>query len=250
MIALWAKVGRRQDNGLFLLHFPPIFDNLHTPMEYDKELIKRVAVYVKAQLYSEHTGHDWYHVRRVLKTSQILQNEEGGSLMLVELSSLLHDLGHYKRHEYNEAKGNLVLDAMMDILEIDRHVQKKIMTIVHESQYRGDSTKTPTTIEGKILQDSDWLETLGALGIARAFATGGSAGKLIYSPEIRPRTNLNQLSYQRKKTESTSFNYFFEKSLNLPNLMNTETGRRIATQRVDFLKKFIRQFIDEWEGKK
>ena len=219
-------------------------------MEYDQDIVKRVATYVKSHLFEENTGHDWHHVKRVLRTARALHTEEGGNLMLVELSSLLHDLGDYKKHDYNERKGNLVLDAMMDILEIEREAQKQIMNIVIESQYRGEETRPPKTLEGKILQDADWLETLGAIGVARAFATGGHSGRLIHDPKIRPRTNLSTLDYQRKIKESTSLNYFFEKSLKLPDIMNTKTGKMIARQRVEFLKKFIKQFLAEWEGEK
>jgi len=219
-------------------------------MQYDKEIIKRVATYVKSHLFEDNTGHDWHHVVRVLRTARILYKEEGGNLMLIELSALLHDLGDYKKHDYSEKKGNLVLDAMMDILEIEREVQEEIMRIVIESQYRGEETEEPSTMEGRILQDADWLETLGAIGVARAFATGGYAGRLIHDPKIRPRTNLSKLDYQKKVKESTSLNYFFEKSLKLPDMMNTKMGKQIAIQRIEFLKKFIKQFLAEWEGEK
>ncbi len=218
-------------------------------MPYDKELIRKVATYVRSQLGKEHTGHDWFHAKRVLLMARRLQAEEGGDLMLIELSALVHDLGDYKRYDYSEAKGNLVLNAMMDILEIEREVQKKIMEIVIQSQYKGTDTKTPNSIEGRIIQDADWLDTLGAVGIARNFATSGDSGRVIYNPSIPPRANLNTIDYQKKKMESTAFNYFFEKSLRLPTLMNTETGRMIAGRRIKFLKLFIRQFLDEWDGR-
>ena len=219
-------------------------------MHYDQELIKRVAVYVKSQLWKENTGHDWHHVKRVLRMARILHKEEGGNLMLVELAALLHDLGDYKKHDYSEAKGNLILDAMMDILEIDRKIQETIMELVIESQYHGDETRVPSAAEGKILQDADWLDTVGAIGIARAFATGGHSGRVIHDPTIKPRTKLSKLDHQRKVQDSTSLNYFFEKSLKLPAMMNTKTGKIIAMQRIEFLKLFIKQFLAEWEGER
>ncbi len=220
------------------------------PMTYDSQLVRRVAKYVKSQLCKEHTGHDWYHAGRVIKNARILQREEGGDLMLIELSALLHDLGDYKKYDFNETKGNFALDAMMDILEINRHLQEDIMSIVIKSQYKGNETKTPNSIEGRIIQDADWLETLGAIGIARAFATGGQARRMLYDPTIKPRANLSKLDHQRKKTSGTSINYFFEKSLKLPNMMNTPTGKKIARHRVKFLKFYIKQFLSEWDGER
>ncbi|MFH1291855.1 MAG: HD domain-containing protein [bacterium] len=211
-------------------------------------LVKRVATYVKSKLWGEPTGHDWYHAQRVLRMARILQREEGGNLSVIELAALVHDLGDYKKHDYNEYKGNLVLDAMMDILEINRDTQRRIMRIVSESQYKGSETKVPSTIEGKIIQDADWLETVGAIGIARGFATGGQIGRMMYDPDIKPRTGLNKLDYQKKKYEGTSLNYFFEKSLRLSEMMNTKTGKKIAKRRSEFLLSFIDEFIAEWNG--
>jgi len=219
-------------------------------MPYDKKLVRRVATYVKSHLYKEHTGHDWFHALRVLEMARRLQKEEGGDLMLIELSALVHDLGDYKKYDFSESKGNFALTAMLDILDIERSIQEKIMKVVIQSQYKGRETKSPDSIEGKIIQDSDWLETLGAIGIARNFATGGHAGRVIYNPTIKPLSDLSKLDYQRKKSESTSFNYFFEKPLRLLNRFNTNTARKIATQRIKFLKLYINQFLGEWEGKR
>ncbi|MFH1789574.1 MAG: HD domain-containing protein [bacterium] len=216
----------------------------------DSDIVKKTAIYVKSKLMAEPTGHDWYHVERVWRMAKILQAEEGGDLLLVELASLLHDLGDYKRHDFSETKGNLVLDAMMDILDIDKETQSKIMQIVIESQYKGDETMSPSSLEGKIIQDADWLEALGALGIARSFATGGLVGRMMHNPCINPRKNLSKLDYQRKKYEGTSMNYFYEKSLRLPEMMNTNTAKKIAYARVEFMKNFIQEFLDEWEGVK
>lgn len=213
----------------------------------EQEFLDKVSNYVKVKLMNEPTGHDWYHVDRVRRIGRILQAQEGGNLFLIELASLLHEVGDYKKHGLNEVKGNLVLDAIMDILEVDNELQTMIMHIVIESQYKGIETKSPESIEGKIVQDADWLECIGAIGIARSFALCSDFNRPIYDPNRVPRLVLNRVDYQRKKFEGTSFNYFYEKSLKLPAMMNTKTGKKIAIERAEFLKQYIKQFLREWD---
>lgn len=215
-----------------------------------RNLVKKTAEYVKAKLINEPTGHDWYHVERVWRAAKALQKEEGGDRELVELSALLHDLGDYKQYDLNEVKGSFVLRGMMDVLGLDEELKSKILQIIEESQYNGDETKIPSTIEGKIIQDADWLDALGAVGIARVFATGGKLRRVIHDPDKKIRKKLTKAQYQYKKTDGTSFNYFYEKTLKLPEKMNTKTAKEIAEERVKFVKIFIDQFLAEWEGKK
>lgn len=215
-----------------------------------KSLIEKTAEYVRAKLGNEHTGHDWYHVERVWKMAKRLQKEESGDLELVELTALLHDLGDYKQFQFNETKGSLVLHGMMDILEIDEMTQEKILDLVSEAQYNADETKSPSSLEGKIVQDADWLEALGAIGIARTFATGGSIKRIIHDPKRRPRKKLTKKDYQERKQEGTSVNYFYEKVFKLPSMMNTKTAKAIAEKRVEYIKNFIEEFEAEWNGEK
>jgi uncharacterized protein len=213
------------------------------------DLTKRTIEYVKIKLQDEHTGHDWYHAERVWKLAKRLQEEEGGDKELIELSALLHDLGDYKKYEFNEIKGTFVLRGMMDVLEIEEEKKEKILQIIDEAQFIGDDTKPPTSVEAKIVQDADYLDALGAIGIARTFATGGKIGRMLHDPNRKPRTRLSKKDYQTKKKAGTSINYFYEKSLKLPKMMNTKTGKELAQGRVECMKDFLEKFYKEWEGK-
>lgn len=215
------------------------------------KIVEKTAEYVKLKLANEPTGHDWYHVERVWKIAKKLQIEEGGELMLVELSALLHDLGDYDDPDvFNEEKGSLVLNGMMDILEIEEPLKKKIIQIINESQYNGSDTKPASTVEGRIIQDAAWLDALGAIGVARIFATGGYLKRMMHDPSRHPRRKLTKQSLKNNRKEGTSINYFYEKILRLPKLMNTATGRRTAERRVDFTQRFVEEFLQEWEGEK
>jgi len=215
----------------------------------DKNLIEKTADYVRLKLKDEPTGHDWLHVERVWKMAKYLQKKEGGNLELIELAALLHDLGDYKSYEFNEKKGNLVLLGMMDILEVEKDVQEEIIKIVNEAQWNADDTVVPSTLEGKIIQDSDWLDAIGAVGLSRTFTTGGKIGRIIYDPLRKPRAKINKKDYQIKKRESTSINQVYEKILKIPDRLNTKTAKTIAKSRIKFVKYFLEEFFCEWTCK-
>jgi len=219
-------------------------------MEIDGDLIEKTATYVKAKMAGEPTGHDWFHIERVWRTAKLLQQSEGGDLEVVELAALLHDLGDYKQYAFNEIKGYFVLRGMMDILGIEDELKNRLVKIIDEAQFRGDDTITPTSIEAKILQDADWLEALGAIGIARIFATGGSIQRVLHDPSKKPREVIGKVEYQRRKHEGTSYNYFFEKVLKLPKMMSTATGRALAEERARYTLEFLDEFGSEWRGEK
>lgn len=217
-------------------------------MTISSDLITRTAAYVKSKMLGGYTGHDWFHIERVWHMAKRLQAVEGGDLEIIEMAALLHDLGDYKQYGFNEIKGTFVLRGMMDVLDIEDELKEKMVTIIDEAQYIGEETKKPKTIEGQILQDADWLDALGAIGIARSFATGGHIKRVIYDPGVKPREKLSKAEYFYRKSEGTSVNYFYEKVLKLPRMLNTETARKIAEHRVKVVENFLEEFYKEWKG--
>ncbi|MBI5728886.1 MAG: HD domain-containing protein [Candidatus Magasanikbacteria bacterium] len=212
-----------------------------------RSLIDKTAGYVKTKLYNEASGHDWYHVERVWKMARKLQAAEGGDLELIELSALLHNLGDHDFYKFSEKKGSLILFGMMDIIGIEEPIKDQIITVVNESKYGGIETRKPRTLEGRIVQDANFLDTLGAIGVARHFASGGYHGRLIYDPDIKVRAKLTRYAYEHQKDRGTSINNFYEKAFRVAELMNTDTAKKIAQEKVVYIKNYVEQFLKEWD---
>ena len=115
-------------------------------------------------------------------------------------------------------------------------------------QTRGKFNKIHT-IEGKVVQDADRLDALGAIGIARVFSTGAKLGSVIHDPRIPVRKNMTAEEYTHYSGKGTSINHFYEKHFLLKDLMNTDTAKVLAEKRHNFMLLFLDSFFKEWDLK-
>lgn len=196
----------------------------------------------------EHTGHDFFHVDRVSKTAlEIAKKETGVDLFLIQAAALLHDLGDYKVNNTKKSEEEILKDACND-LKIPSDYSFKILEIILNMSYsKNIKSRQKLSLEGKIVQDADRLDSIGAIGIARAFAFGGSRKRELYNPEIKPKTYTSLEEY--RNSENPTLNHFYEKLFFLKDLMNTETGKKMATKRDKVMKNFLSEFDAEWNGK-
>ena len=209
------------------------------------DLISRAAEYVRAKFENEYSGHDWFHTLRVFKAATRIAEAEGADVETVQLAALLHDVDDRKLSPEtcaNKANARKFLaENGVDECRIDL-----ICRIIGEISF--SEGLVPSTIEGKCVQDADRLDAIGAVGIARAFAYGGSHNRLMHHPDIAP--NLNMTKEEYSKSESTTLNHFYEKLFKLADIMNTDTAKAIAKERDAYMRGFVAEFLDEWEGKK
>ena len=207
-------------------------------------IIKNAEQYVRAILENESSGHDWYHIDRVRKLARKIARKENGDLFICELTALLHDLADDKLFADEEAALQSIVEWLVD-QEVSEQVRNHVISIITSMSYKGGSNRELPSVEGKIVQDADRLDAIGAIGIGRTFAYSGAKGQLMHDPKIAVRGAMSKEEYRSGK--STAINHFYEKLLKLKDLMNTKTGKEIAVQRHEFLERFLDQFLAEWE---
>lgn len=213
-------------------------------MERQEKIIDRAYQLVQDIFANDCTGHDYYHTKRVVTLAESIAKVEGGNLFIIRLAALLHDVDDSKLFHTSEELSHAHQFCKEN--EVTKEEEELICEIIQSVSFH--SGQVPSTIEGKIVQDADRLDAIGAIGIARAFAYGGSKKRAMYDPEVPP--NLTMSSKEYHQNVGTTVNHFYEKLLKLKEMMNTKEGLRLATQRHEFMEMFLKQFYDEWEGVK
>lgn len=193
----------------------------------------------------DHSGHDYFHTLRVYKMAKRIAEHENADLKIVQLAALLHDVDDIKLSPETYANKDRAV-AFLRKHSVSEGTIKTICGIIGEVSFRGTDSVAPKTIEGECVQDADRLDAIGAIGIARAFAYGGSHNRIIHDPEVKPTVYMTADEYQNHI--STTINHFYEKLLQLSDLMNTATAKKIAKQRKDYMKSYISEFLNEWDG--
>lgn len=212
------------------------------------ELLRRTAAYVRTAMEGEGTGHDWWHVDRVRRMALRLAREEGADAYVVELAALLHDVADHKFHGGDETAGPRAARAWLTEAGADDGTVAHVERIVAELSFKGAGVPTPmSTREGAVVQDADRLDALGAIGIARTFAYGGSRGRPLHEPDAAPELHDSFDSY--KAGTGPTINHFHEKLLLLRERMNTPAARRIADARHAYMEAFLARFHAEWDGR-
>jgi uncharacterized protein len=210
-----------------------------------RKIVKDAEQFVFQELKGESSGHDWWHVHRVTQNAKFIAVEEEADLFVCELAALLHDIADEKLNESEQA-GLEKVRHWLASAQVDPKTSDHIMEIISSLSFKGGDRPPMKTLEGQIVQDADRLDAIGAIGIARVFAYAGAKGHLIHDPNLSPRANMTAQEY--RKGTSTAINHFYEKLLKLKDLMNTESGKRIAAQRHQVMKDYLKQFFYEWDG--
>ena len=210
-----------------------------------EQLVQNATKFIKEIFQNDFSGHDFFHSMRVYRTAINIAEAEHADLEVVALAALLHDADDRKLSPTTaEKKENAA--RFMRSQNVSESEIRQVCQIIDEVSFKGTDSVRPSTPEGKCVQDADRLDALGAIGIARTFAYGGSHNRAIYDPELPPRTAMNQAQYYSSK--STSLNHFYEKLFLLEGMMNTETGKAIARKRTQYMQQFVDEFLNEWDG--
>lgn len=185
-------------------------------------------------------GHDFEHIMRVYRNAELIGKRERVADMDVLLASaLLHDLVVYPKGSSKRSKSS---DDSADLAEkiLKRHgwpedkIEKVSYCIRTHSYSKGI---VPASLEGKVLQDADRLDALGAIGIARTFSVGGSENRKFYNPDDPFCRQKGREPQDRMWT----LDHFAAKLLKLHRTMHTRTAKKMAKKRIRFMKEFLRQ---------
>lgn len=206
-----------------------------------------IKEFVKAELKSDHSGHDFEHALRVADLALLIAKDEGGDLKVIEAASLLHDCVDSKLFPNNEDEQmKKVISLLIDNgyeeeqIEMIEDIISKMSWHLHK-----DKEEPFPYIEGNVVRDADRLEALGAIGIIRAIEYGNN--------HLRPFYNEQDLERRRTgKTivdNQTTLSHFYGKLLLLEEHFATKKGKELAHQRNEYLKGFIKEFYIEIETK-
>ena len=193
------------------------------------------------EIMDNDSAHDFEHVMRVYKNAQKICILEKANEKLVLSAALLHDIVSYPKSDKRSKLSSIQSAKKSEQILKKYDFSKDEIGIISDAicDHSFSQNTTPRTLEGKILQDADRLDALGAIGIARVFATGGSLKRPFYNiddPFCKTRT---------PDDKTWTVDHFFQKLLKLESLMNTKSGKVEAKKRTSILKEFLKQLKQE-----
>lgn len=193
------------------------------------------------KIMDDDPAHDFEHVMRVCKNAQKMCKLEKANEKLVLVSALLHDIASYPKSDKRSKLSSIQSAKKSEQILKNYDFPKEEIGIISDAirDHSFSQNKIPASLEGKILQDADRLDALGAIGIARVFATGGSLKRPFYNiddPFCKTRAPDDKI---------WTVDHFFQKLLKLESLMNTKSGKAEAKKRTAVLKEFLKQLKQE-----
>lgn len=192
----------------------------------EQQIIDSAKLFIESLFKGDYSGHDAEHTIRVFNNAmQIAETEQHCNRLIVSLAALLHDADD---HKLFNTENNYNARIFLNEQNIDSESAEQICEIINGVSFSKNRDITPGTIEGKIVQDADRLDAIGAIGIARTFAYGGA----------------------HKRSITDSIKHFGDKLLLLKDEMNTEEGKRIAKVRHDYLVSFLDEIMCEINAEK
>ncbi|MGD9032712.1 MAG: HD domain-containing protein [Desulfobacteraceae bacterium] len=192
-------------------------------------------------------SHDWEHSRRVYNLCMHIGQVEGADVEVLEIAAYLHDVG---RSHQDESKGTVchaekgaeMATKLLDKYPISPEQKANVLHCIRSHRFRGDCR--PETLEAKVLFDSDKLDSIGAIGIARAFQFAGEVGAKFHNPRVSPEETR---PYTK---EDTGYREFKLKLSKIKDRMLTAEGRFMAEERHAFMEKYFERFFQEYAGEK
>lgn len=217
--------------------------------QFLQERLPEVEQKVRELLLSMPSCHDWDHTLRVRQTARKLAEAEHADQLLVDYAALLHDIGRLQELKDQGKTCHAALGAEMagkvlaDLGIMIPEFIEQVAACVRTHRYRGRTAEKPASLEAKVVFDADKLDSLGAIGLARAFHFAGRIGARVHNSEEEA---LNSKSYS---SEDSAYREFLVKLRHLPKAMLTESGRKFAEKRYLLMQDFFHALEQECNGK-
>ncbi|PMD72249.1 HD domain-containing protein [Companilactobacillus nuruki] len=216
----------------------------------NEEQLESIKNFSYQKMSHDATGHNFDHIQRVIKTVKNILKDEPADPLVTLAAAYLHDVADDKLVSNPQTLENEIKD-FLNQLDFSNEQITEILYITHNLSFSKSLSANPPklSLAGQIVQDADRLDAIGAIGITRAIYYGGANSETIYDPEIRPREKMNKSEYRNLSNE-TIINHFYEKLLKLTAMMNTETAKKIAKNRHQYMIDFLAEFKAEWDAEK
>lgn len=210
------------------------------------EQLQKVRQFSYQKMSRDETGHNFDHIERVVKMAKRILKEEQTDQLITLSAAYLHDVADDKLVDDPKALEQEIRKFLVGIDFTNDQIDE-VLYITHNLGFSKSLSKNPPklSLAGQVVQDSDRLDAIGAIGITRAIYYGGVNHETIYDPNIKPRQNMTKQEYRNLDNE-TIINHFHEKLLKLTAMMNTKTAKKIADGRQQYMRDFLQQFSDEW----
>lgn len=210
-----------------------------------KNLLQKTMQFSREKMKNLSPSHGLDHVERVLKLSEKIAAAEHADIFIVKISALLHDIAREEENKsggkicHAELGGKIAYDFLVS-QELDEQSANRVARCIKTHRFRNDLM--PVSIEEKVLYDADKLDSIGAVGIGRAFLFAGEVGARLHNPNIDIEKTLPYT------IEDTAYREYQVKLRRLSEGMLTGEGKSLAAERHDFMVKFFSRLQQEYDG--
>jgi uncharacterized protein len=203
----------------------------------DDALLARLDRIAAQRCAAAEPAHDHLHVRRVAETARILAESEGADRVVAVAAALLHELFNYpKGHPQSHLSGEVCAEHAAAVLRDEGCPDAFVDAVAYAIRVHPFSRGiTPETLEAKVLQDADRLDSIGAIGIARCFATCADMRRPFYAPSD-PFCGARE-----PDDKAWGVDHFYRKLLRIPDHLHTAAAKRMAEERVRFMRAYLEQ---------
>lgn len=218
-----------------------------------EEYIEIIKPHIIELFKNDSTGHDISHLIRTMNIAINICDKENGEKLIVGIAAFMHDIHRIMQNEtgkFVSPKDSLPkVRKILSNTDLSEESINKICYCIEfheEYNWNGNNVNDLNTL---ILQDADNLDAIGAIGIGRSFAYGGARNRLMYD-ESKPLNIDEDYFEENGDVDPSTIHHFYHKLFKLSDNMNTKTGKEQAIRRTEYMKEFVKEFLDEWTGVK